>query len=364
MGSNYSSRRSKLIRQLKNLGVDGLLISGLSNVRYLTGFTGDSTWLFVTASDTLMLSDTRYETQLEDECPGVGVRIRDARRSMNDVVSDVVRESGIERLGIESDHLTLSQFHALQSKTEAIEFIFTASAVEQLRQIKDKWELEQIRDAIRFAEKGIAVVRSMLRPDLSERQIRFILEEAMRSFGAGGTAFEPIVGVGPTGALPHAHAGLRLVSDSPALLIDWGAQTFSGYRSDLTRVFFTARPTRQMQQVYEVVLKAQQAAIQAIRPGVRCCEVDAVARNLIAEAGFGRYFGHGLGHGIGLDIHESARMSPSSEQVFEAGMVTTVEPGIYLPGKFGVRIEDDVLVTAGGYEVLTSVPREFADAVV
>jgi Xaa-Pro aminopeptidase len=186
----------------------------------------------------------------------------------------------------------------------------------------------------------------------------------MRSFGANGPGFEPIVGVGPTAALPHAHAGDLKVSESPVLLVDWGAETQSGYRSDLTRVFFTGKITKQMETVYKVVLKAHQKAIAAIKPGVSCKAVDTIARKIIADAGFGKYFGHGLGHGFGLDIHESVRMSPLSDQVFEPGMVITVEPGIYLPGKFGVRIEDDILVTNDGHEVLSSVPREFDDAVV
>lgn len=185
----------------------------------------------------------------------------------------------------------------------------------------------------------------------------------MRDFGACGTAFEPIVGVGPTAAMPHAHAGDRTVAEHPALLIDWGAQTFTGYRSDLTRVLVTSKLTRQVQQVYEVVLKAQQAAIAAVRPGMTGRMLDAVARDVITEAGFGDYFGHSLGHGIGLDIHESPRVSPTSDQILRPGMVITVEPGIYLPGKFGVRIEDDVLITATGGEILTSVPKEFDQAV-
>ncbi len=205
--------------------------------------------------------------------------------------------------------------------------------VERLREVKDKWELDQIRQAIHFAERGFNVVKSLLRKNQTETEIRYVLEDAMRSFGATGPGFEPIVGVGPTAALPHAHAGQGKVSDHPVLLIDWGAATESGYRSDLTRVLITGRPNKQMSEVYNVVLAAQQAAIRAIRPGARCADVDAIARNYIRDAGFGQYFGHGLGHGFGLDIHESLRMSPLSGQVFEPGMVVTVEPGVYFTRK-------------------------------
>ena len=363
-GPNYTSRRSRLLRAIKTVGVDALLLSGESNVRYLTGFTGDSTWLYLSNAATVLISDSRYETQIGNECCGLDVDIRDARKPMSLAVADVVKKAKARQLGFEADHLTVAQHAALHDRIESAELVSTSGLTERLREVKDKWELVQIREAIYQAERGIGVVRSSLRPDQTERDIRFTLEAAMRSFGATGPGFEPIVGVGPTGALPHAHAGDRRVSESPILLIDWGAETHSGYRSDLTRVFVTGRITRQMRNVYDTVLKAQQKAIAAIKPGAKCKSVDAIARRVIANGGYEKYFGHGLGHGFGLDIHESVRMSPLSEQVLEPGMVITVEPGIYLPGRFGVRIEDDVLVTNAGHEVLTSVPHEFDDAVV
>ncbi|MFY9253748.1 MAG: Xaa-Pro peptidase family protein [Fuerstiella sp.] len=361
---NYVGRRNKLAKALKEAGVDSILVSGVSNVRYLTGFTGDSTWLFLSKTDTILISDSRYTTQLKNECGELKVDIRDAKRPMSVAVADVVKKSKARNVGFESDHLTVAQHQNLSEKIETATLVPTSGLTERLREIKDSWELEQIKEAVRLAERGIAVVRSSLRPNQTERDVRYTLEAAMRSFGATGPGFEPIVGVGPTAALPHAHAGDLLVSDSPVLLVDWGAETRSGYRSDLTRVFFTGKITKQMETVYRTVLKAHQAAIAAIKPGVECRVVDGIARKIIADAGFDKYFGHGLGHGFGLDIHESVRMSPISEQVFETGMVVTVEPGIYLPGKFGVRIEDDILVTNDGHEVLSSVPREFDDAVV
>jgi Xaa-Pro aminopeptidase len=363
-GPHYEQRRNKLRKRLRDAAVDSLLISGISNVRYLTGFTGDSTWLYLSAKDAIILSDTRFETQLADQCPDLQCEIRDAAGTISDLAQKVAVSTKSKRIGIESDHLTLNQFHVLQSSLTSAELVPTSGLVERLREVKDKWELEQIRQAVVLAERGIAVVRSCLTRDQSEVEIRNLLEASMRQFGAAGPAFEPIVGVGPTAALPHAHAGHRKVNESPLLLIDWGATTESGYRSDLTRVFLTGKPTRQMEQVYRIVLKAQQEAIRAIKPGVECIEVDRIARGIIADAGFGSYFGHGLGHGFGLDVHESVRVSPLSKQRFEAGMVVTVEPGIYLPGRFGIRIEDDILVTADGNEVLSGVPREFDDAFV
>ena len=361
---NYSARRDRLVRLLKKTGVDALLVNSESNVRYLTGFTGDSSWLYISKLKTILISDTRYETQIANECEGLDVVIRDARRTMSLAVSDIVSKAKPKNLGFEADYLTVQQHNSLAENLPNTEFTATSGVTEQLREIKDKWELAQIRQAIQIAERGIAVVRSSLRLNQTEKEIRYLLEEAMRGFGGNGPAFEPIVGVGPTAALPHAHAGDLTVDESSALLIDWGAETQSGYRSDLTRVFFTGKVTQQMKKVYETVLEAQQKAIAAIQPGKLCSEVDAIARNIISDKGFGKYFGHGLGHGIGLDVHEAVRLSPLSDQVLQPGMVVTVEPGIYLPGKFGVRIEDDVLVTKDGHEVLTSVPREFDDAII
>lgn len=363
---NYQRRRTNLLQKLHKLKepqADSLLISGLANVRYLTGFTGDSSWLFLASDTAVILSDTRYETQLADECQGLEVEIRDSRGTINDLAAEVVRKSKAKLVGIEADHISISQHAALANKVSTAKLVPVAGLVERLREIKDSWELGEIREAVRIAERAIAVVRSSLRPDQTETEIRYLLEASMRGFGANGTAFETIVGVGPTAALPHAHAGQRRVSDNPVLLIDWGAQTKSGYRSDLTRTLITAKPTKQIERVYRCVLSAQQAAIKAIRPGARCVDVDNIARTIIANAGFGKYFGHGLGHGFGLEIHESVRVSPLSTQEFETGMVVTCEPGIYLPGKFGIRIEDDILVTPDGNEILSNVPREFEEAI-
>ena len=230
--------------------------------------------------------------------------------------------------------------------------------VEDLRQIKDSDEIDELRLAVRQAEQGFALMKSMLVDGMTERQAAHELEHGMRRFGALRAAFEPIIGVGDHSALPHYRAGLRRFDESPFVLCDWGALSPKGYHSDLTRVWATGKVSPKLLRIYGVVLKAQQAAIAAIRPGVKCQEVDAVARKIIDQAGYAKYFGHGLGHGIGLDIHEGPRFSPISTDELKPGMVVTVEPGIYLPGIGGVRIEDDVLVTRDGCEVLTSVSRD------
>jgi Xaa-Pro aminopeptidase len=249
--------------------------------------------------------------------------------------------------------------------------------VERLRLVKDPDEVEQIRQAIHCAEKAFAMFRAMLRPDDTEKDLADALDNYMRRAGARGAAFPSIVAVGPRAALPHAPPTNRRAQESPLLLVDWGANG-RFYKSDLTRVLLThnnspftgsgmARASSavapKIKEVYEVVLQAQRQAIAAVRPGVQAKEVDAAARAVIASAGYGAYFTHSVGHGIGMMIHEAPIMRANTEQLLQAGMVVTIEPGIYLPGFLGVRIEDDVLVTPEGCVVLTSVPNTNAPAI-
>ncbi len=227
----------------------------------------------------------------------------------------------------------------------------------RMREVKDATEIAEIRTAVEQAQRGLQCLRASLMGTMTELQAAHDLEHAMRRFGGLKAAFEPIVAVGP--ALPHAQPGHSRIDEADFVLIDWGSTSSGGYRSDLTRVLVTGKIPPKLEKVYNIVLEAQRAAIEAIRPGIACKDVDAVARDIITKSGYGKRFGHGLGHGIGLDIHEGPRFSPISESVLKPGMVVTVEPGIYLPGWGGVRIEDDVLVTRNGHEVLTSVPKDF-----
>jgi Xaa-Pro aminopeptidase len=248
-------------------------------------------------------------------------------------------------------------------KLPKLSLVRTEGMVEDLRAIKDKGEIDEIRQAIWYAERGFEILRASLRPEQTEREIANQLEFNLRKLGAKACAFPPVVGVGPRAALPHGRPSDVRVGESDHLLVDWGAWGRL-YRSDLTRVLITARISPKLQRMYGVVLKAQEAAIKAIRPGVVGKNVDAVARSIIADAGFGRFFGHGLGHGIGLDVHEAPSLKPISEVVLRPGMIVTVEPGIYLPDFGGVRLEDDVLVTKDGHEVLSSLPKQFDECVV
>ncbi len=355
-----AARRQKLRRLIKKHSIDALLVTNYTNVTYLTGFTGDDSYLLVTASDEVILSDARYTTQLEDECPGLKLNIRGPGVGMIEAIGRVAKSAKVKSMGYESDSMTVGLKEQIESKLSNVQLSGTTGVVEELRLIKDREEIALLREAVRYAEKGFEVLRATLRGDLTEKQVASDLEHQLRGLGAKGCSFPPIVAVGSNAALPHATPTDRRIEESTFVLVDWGADG-GLYKSDLTRVLATGKIPPKLERIYRVVLKAQLKAIDAIKPGVMCHDVDRVARSLIEKAGFGKHFGHGLGHGIGLDIHEGPRLTTNAKQELKPGMVVTVEPGIYLPGFGGVRIEDDVLVTKSGHEVLTSVPKELAE---
>ncbi|MCA9098378.1 MAG: aminopeptidase P family protein, partial [Planctomycetaceae bacterium] len=344
----FARRRQQLRKLFKSENVAGMLITAERNVTWLTGFTGDSTYLFLGPDGDLLLSDFRYITQLEEECPGVETFIRKSTMKMPEAVLQVIGKSKVERLGIEGHAMTVELFQRLQEELKGVSLTAVNWKVEELRSVKDPQEIEEIREAVRLAERGFDFLKAILTPEKTECELAHELEHAIRGFGGDGLSFPAIIAVGDRAALPHYRPGTIKLKESPILLVDWGAMTKSGYRSDLTRTMLTGKPDRKFQKIYETVLEAQRLSIEAIAPGVKCGDVDAVARDFIKAAGYGKYFDHGLGHGIGLDIHELPRFSQGSETELKPGMVVTVEPGIYLPGWGGVRIEDDVLVTKQG----------------
>jgi Xaa-Pro aminopeptidase len=358
-----SARRDNLRSLIRDAELDALLVTNFTNVGYLSGFTGDDSYLLVTADSQVLISDQRYTIQLEEECPGLPLEIRGPGSKMNEWTVDVLKKHGTARLGVESDTMTVAQFNDLKEKLAGVELKPVSGLVEKLRLIKDEGEIAAIREAARLAERAFAVVRASLRPARTEKEVAHEIEQQIRLFGGAGCSFPSIVAVGARAALPHARPTEIRIGEADFVLIDWGARGRQ-YVSDLTRVLVTGKIPPKLETVYGVVLRAQQQAIEAIRPGAVMQEVDAVARDIITEAGFGPQFGHGLGHGIGLEVHEAPRLAKNQTEQLQAGMVVTVEPGIYLHGWGGVRIEDDVLVTPGGHEVLTSAPKQFADCVV
>ncbi|MBN2022387.1 MAG: aminopeptidase P family protein [Pirellulales bacterium] len=359
----FATRRDRVRRTLARHHADAVLVTNFTNVTYLTGFTGDDSYLLVDEQGEVVLSDPRYTTQLDEQCPGVEVCIRPPGTTMLDALKRVVAARKTRRLAVEGQSMTVGLRDDIAATLPQVKLATTNALVEHFRQVKDRHEVAAIRQAVYMAQKGFDALRAALQRERTEKDLADELEFAMRRFGARDRAFASIVAAGPRAALPHATTTLAPIGKNDFVLVDWGAHG-GLYRSDLTRVLVTGKISPKLKKIYKVVLDAQLAAIEAIRPGVVCEDVDAVARRLITKAGFGRQFGHGLGHGIGLDIHEGPRLAVGSRVILRPGMVVTVEPGIYLPGWGGVRIEDDVLVTRAGYEVLTSVPKRLDESIV
>jgi Xaa-Pro aminopeptidase len=359
---DFHRRRELLTRKLRDQDLDAMLITKFVNVTYLTGFTGDDSYLLLTRDKAVLLSDSRYAEQLGEECSGLELEIRRTPTTMTESLAGVCQSCRVGTVAVEGESMTLAHRDRLAQAMPKISWKPVAAWVEDLRAIKDEDEVAEIRRSIALAEEVFAELKANLRGDQSERGLAADLEHRIRHRGGRGCAFSPIVAAGPRAALPHAQVTDATVAGHPLLLVDWGAKA-GLYCSDLTRVLALDRISPRLQEVYEVVLEAQLRAISAVRAGVLMSDVDAAARGYIAEAGHGDHFGHGLGHGFGLEIHENPRLTPSENRPLEAGMVITIEPGVYLPGWGGVRIEDDVLVTANGCEVLTSATKELSDCV-
>jgi Xaa-Pro aminopeptidase len=368
----FAERRQRLLALIQEEGVEAVLVTHPINVTYLTGFSGEASYLVVTPTKTILVSDGRFTQQLAEECPGLETVIRPPAQTVVEATTAVLNKLMLSNVGFESAHLTVAEFQTLADLAKTIQFKPGKDRVERLRQCKDDGEIAQIRQAIRIAERAFTMFRAAVRPQDTEKDLVDALENYVRLAGGKATAFPTIVAVGSRGALPHAPPTQRRVVESPAVLVDWGANG-AFYKSDLTRVLLARNNSRfsdttwgpedwaKLEEVYAAVLQAQQAAIDKIRPGVAVKDVDAAARITLTNAGLGEYFNHSIGHGVGLQIHEAPFMKAGNEALVQAGMVVTVEPGVYLPGRFGVRIEDDVLVTPDGCELLTRLPRDLAD---
>ena len=353
---DYEKRRDRLRRSVKEAGGAALLVTNFINVSYLTGFSGDDSYLIVHRDGDLLISDPRYEEQIAGECPGLATHIRSPQVSLMDATIDQLRSGNWPSVMVEGNSITLSSYENLKANLPVSSLSSSIGLVEGLRIIKDKDEIALMRVAVDMAQRVFTSVRATLHSRLTERDVASDIERLTRQLGGSGTSFKPIVAVGPRSALPHATPGEDSIASAPFVLIDWGA-TVAGYRSDLTRVLSTGRIPPKFCKVYEAVLAAQQAAIDAMRPRVLVSEVDRIARAVLDERGMGKRFTHGLGHGIGLEIHEAPRLGRNQDRPLEPGMIVTVEPGVYFPGFGGVRIEDDVLITRDGHEVLSSLPR-------
>jgi len=348
------SRLERLRALMSERGVDAMLIHTPENRRYFTGFTGSAGFGLITAQEALLLVDFRYVDQARAEAAGVEV-VR-AERQFLDTLAEVIPARGLARIGFESDAMSYKQYTEFGRRLAPAELV-PVEAVDRLRWVKDAAEIARIARAAEIADAAFAHVRSLLRPGAVERDVATEMEFFMRRHGAEREAFETIVASGPRSALPHGRAADRVLAPGDLVTLDFGAVS-DGYVSDCTRTVVLGEASPRQREVYEVVRAAQQAALRGLRPGMSGREADALARTVIAAAGYGDAFGHSLGHGVGLAVHEGPTLSPREEAVLAPGMVVTVEPGVYLSGWGGVRIEDLVVVTEDGCRTLTRAPAD------
>jgi Xaa-Pro aminopeptidase len=346
------ARTDRLVGLLAERELDCLLVTNLANVRYLTGFTGTNGACIVSSDERLFLTDFRYVEQARSQVQGYE-RVEAGRDMVGDLAG---RLRG--RAGFDDAHMTVELHRKLGEKVaEGVELVSAGGLVERLREVKDELELDAIRAAAEIANEAYEELRERGLAGRTERDVALTLTRSLEDRGAEGASFPAIVAAGPHGALAHAVPRDVEIPRGTLVVIDMGAQV-DGYCSDCTRTLATGPLEDGALDVYELVRRAQDEALRAVRAGASCKAVDAVARDVIEAAGHGEHFGHGLGHGVGLEVHEAPRLAKTAEGELRAGNVVTVEPGVYVPGELGVRIEDLVVVTDGEPEVLTAFPKE------
>jgi len=351
-----SSRAERLSALLPGAGVDVMLVTALTNVRYLTRYTGSNGLALIGGDTRAFITDFRYVAQAAHEVDRSFER-RQAPQDLLEGVGEALAGTPL-RLGFEDAHVSVRDHRRLRELLpDGVELIAAGGLVERLRAVKDPHEIQRIRAATAIADDAFEELLGQGLVGRSERELALELERAMVARGAGRPSFETIVASGAHGARPHAQPRDVVLGRGQLVVIDWGAQV-DGYCSDCTRTVATGEPGEEAWRVYGLVLEAQLAGVGAIAAGADGRAVDAAARDVIEAGGEGEHFGHGLGHGVGLEVHEAPRLSQRSEDQLQAGNAVTVEPGVYVPERFGVRIEDLVIVTEGGCEVLTSLPKE------
>lgn len=338
---------------LKRVGADLLVVSNLSNIRYLAGFTGSEGLLVLSPNDGWFLTDSRYTSQAGAEVAGAKV-VQFSNRLES--LAGILQEAGASRVAFEAGYTSVQAYQELCKKLPGIEWVPADTELTAIRTVKDDGELETLERVAAIASESLLEILGEVKPGAMESEVAWALEVAMRSKGAEGKSFDFIVASGERGALPHGKASDKRIAAGELVTIDYGA-FYRGYCSDETVTVSIGEPDNRQREVYETVRAAQEIAIAAVKPGMFLRDLDAKARDYIAAKGFGQYFGHGLGHGIGLDVHEHPTVSPKSATVAEEGMVFTIEPGIYIPGWGGVRIEDSVVVERDGCRRITKVPK-------
>ncbi|MBE3555972.1 MAG: aminopeptidase P family protein [Firmicutes bacterium] len=344
------------VRQLmEEEELEALFICQPENRRYVSGFTGTSAYLLITEEEALLLTDFRYVEQAKTQAPAFTI-VQHGNPALPEIARQVQR-LGISHLGFETEFINVATYQALKELLPQSQLVAADALLIRARAVKDAAELEALQIACTIADQAFQAALDVLRPGITEREIAWTLERTMREAGASGLSFDTIVASGQRGSMPHGVASSKTIVSGECVTLDFGC-IYDGYCSDETRTVAVGHPPEQLVEIYSIVKEAQEAALQAAQPGISGRELDAVARKIIAAHGFGDAFGHSLGHGVGLAVHEAPSIAPNSEWILQENMVVTDEPGIYLPGIGGVRIEDDLLITAEGAKRLTRAPRE------
>lgn len=357
-------RIEKLRRRFRSLGVASFFVTRPSNIRWLCGFTGSNSILFVTGKSAWFITDGRYTNQARSQVTGAEIAIYSTGKNAADAfIRELKLNKGIRfrgRVGIESPQMNVQMHETFKAAFPKCKTIETANVVEDLAQVKDADELKKIRKAVKATDKVFKAVLELIVPGVRESDIAAEIAYLHRKNGASKDAFETIVASGPRAALPHGIASSRKIRKGDFVTIDMGCY-LDGYASDMTRTVVVGKASAKQKDVYKTVLSAQVAAAKSVTPNLKCSELDAVARKIITDAGYGDNFTHSLGHGLGLEVHARPVVSKVSKAKLLPGMVVTIEPGIYIDGWGGVRIEDDVLVTEDGYEILNKSPKKLLE---
>lgn len=350
----------RLEKLMEELGIDGILVSSQYNVRYLSGFTGDVGCLYVSSGRMVLLTDSRYVTWARGQVREFQVVETGVSRSYEALVSEYVKQDGVRRLGFEDGQMLYAEAVKFMAQSPQTEFVPLGSRLDELRSRKTPEEIEKLRAAEQLGDDAFSHILTRISVGMSEREVALELELYLKRNGAQALSFDTIVASGENSAKPHWIPGERRLQRGDFVTMDFGC-VYEGYCSDMTRTIVMGEANSRQREIYELVLRAQQSALDAVAAGKTGREIDGVARGVIAEAGYGDCFGHGLGHGVGLFIHEEPRFSPTYEGIIRENMVVTVEPGVYVPDFGGVRIEDVVVVTENGHENLTSSPKNLIE---
>ncbi|UFJ42933.1 aminopeptidase P family protein [Brevibacillus humidisoli] len=348
-------RIEKVRAILKERQLDAIITGHAVNRRYISGFTGSAGVVIVSMDQAVLLTDFRYIDQAQAEAPDFTVI--NHQRDEKGAIFTQLQAMGVKRLGFEKQAVSFALYEEWNTHFKGIELVPTEGMFEQLRMIKDESELAIVKEAVRIADEAFTHILSYLKPGIRERDVALELEYFMKRNGAEAAAFDIIVASGERGALPHGRASDKTIQSGEMVTMDFGA-LYKGYSSDITRTVAVGEPEPEMKQIYEIVLRAQRNGVEKIRAGMTGREADALTRDVIAEAGYAEQFGHSTGHGLGLQVHEAPGLAMSSTTVLQPGMLVTVEPGIYVSGLGGVRIEDDVVITENGCEILTRSTKE------